>query len=168
MKTLYLIRHAKSSWKNPELPDFERPLNKRGKKNAPEMGKRLLRQHVIPDCILTSPATRALVTARYLARELNFPHENIIQDRVIYAASKEQLISLIQRQSPLIQCLFLVGHNPELTETVNTLAGRSVTNNVVTAGIVSLGLHSNSWEDIILPGQIEVLDYNYPKKEPAG
>lgn len=168
MKTLHLIRHAKSSWKNPELPDFERPLNKRGRRNAPEMGKRLFRQRVIPDCIVTSPATRALVTARYIARELNFPHENLIQDPLIYAASKEQLIGLIQQQSPLIRCLFLVGHNPELTETVNALAGKTVTDNVVTAGIVSLGLSSDSWEDIAQPGLVEVLGYDYPKKEPSG
>ena len=77
MKTIYLVRHAKSSWKYPNLDDFERPLNKRGRKNAPFMGTILKKLKVAPDLILSSPANRASMTARVIADKISYPLENI-------------------------------------------------------------------------------------------
>ncbi len=78
MKTLYLVRHAKSSWSNPALSDFDRGLNKRGKRNAPVMGKRMVVDGVKPDLIVSSPAKRALKTARIIAKEIGYPRKNIV------------------------------------------------------------------------------------------
>ena len=75
MKRLYLIRHAKSSWKDSSLDDFERPLNKRGRRDAPFMGKRLYRHHVRPDLVISSPAKRAISTSQLIAKEIDFPQE---------------------------------------------------------------------------------------------
>ncbi|MDZ7649748.1 MAG: histidine phosphatase family protein [Cytophagales bacterium] len=89
MKTLYIIRHAKSCWDNLDLSDFERPLNDRGKKDAPRMGKRLKERRVTPDVMLSSPATRALVTCQEIAKVLGFPEEKIKTDKRLYHASED-------------------------------------------------------------------------------
>ena len=80
MKTLYLVRHAKSSWKFPELRDFDRPLNGRGKRNAPDMGKRLKVMGILPDLLIASPANRALTTARKIAENIGYPVEDILEN----------------------------------------------------------------------------------------
>ena len=92
MKTLYLVRHAKSSWKYPNLDDFERPLNKRGRKNAPFMGKVLKELKVSPDLIISSPANRAAMTARIIAGKINYPLENILYSETIYEFGESALI----------------------------------------------------------------------------
>ncbi|MCC6685100.1 MAG: histidine phosphatase family protein, partial [Bacteroidia bacterium] len=81
MKQLVLVRHAKSDWANPELKDFDRPLNERGKQNAPEMGKRLASKKWPVDLIVSSPAKRALKTARLLAKEIHYATDDIDQNR---------------------------------------------------------------------------------------
>ena len=96
MKTLYLVRHAKSSWNFPELRDFDRPLNKRGKKNAPEMGKRLRAKGILPDLLLTSPANRALTTAREIAEKIGYPIKDILEDDHIYHSSETILLQIIK------------------------------------------------------------------------
>jgi phosphohistidine phosphatase len=96
MKTLYIIRHAKSSWDNPDLSDFERPLNDRGEKDAPRMGKRLKERRVTPDMMLSSPATRALVTCQQIAKVLGFSEDKIKTDRRLYHASDDQILKVIQ------------------------------------------------------------------------
>ena len=82
MKTLILVRHAKSSWKDPTLPDLKRPLNKRGKKNAPEMGKRMQKRGLVPDLFISSPAKRAMVTAKTLAEEVGYKISKIEMEDV--------------------------------------------------------------------------------------
>ncbi len=85
MKTLLLIRHAKSSWNDPEMDDFDRPLNKRGKLNAPEMATRLLSRGVVPELIISSPAKRACSTARIMAKEWKYPKEAILLEEELYS-----------------------------------------------------------------------------------
>ena len=82
MKTLYVIRHAKSSWDDPTLSDFDRPLNNRGKKDAPTMGKRLAQRQVVPDLLLSSPAERALTTCKIIAEEIHYPAGKIKTDKI--------------------------------------------------------------------------------------
>lgn len=161
MKTLYLVRHAKSSWKFPELADFDRPLNRRGKRNAPEIGKRLRRAGVCPQLILSSPAQRTRKTARALAKAMNYSSDIRYED-VLYDASPEELISTVQSVPDAVTTLLLVGHNPELTELVNQLTSHAI-DNVVTAGVVSITFSVDRWSEVI-PGAGQFKEYDYPKR----
>ena len=96
MKKLVLIRHAKSSWKNPGLRDFDRPLNKRGKADAPEMGRRLALRSLMPDRLLSSPAKRAIRTAEIIAGAIGFPAGRISRMDRLYGAGVAELIGILQ------------------------------------------------------------------------
>src|SRR6478609_11479704 len=96
MKKLYLIRHAKSSWDNIEMDDFDRPLNDRGEKDAPHMAKLLKHRDVVPDRMITSPANRALSTCRAFAKVFNFDKKKIISDKKLYHASAETILKVLE------------------------------------------------------------------------
>jgi phosphohistidine phosphatase len=113
MKTLLLIRHAKSSWNDASLPDRDRPLASRGERDAATMSERLLQRHVDPDLITCSPAVRALATARIIASGLDYKRERIAVDDRLYAASMDALIEVIEELDDALDCAMLVGHNPE-------------------------------------------------------
>lgn len=147
MKTLFLIRHAKSSWKNAGLTDFERPLNSRGKKDAPFMGKVLKKRNVTPDLIFVSPAKRAFKTAKLIAKEIEYPQSKIIVDKAIYEGSVYQILELIQRIDDSNNIVFLIGHNPDFTSLANYLSNYSVTN-IPTCGIFCIDFEINSWQQI--------------------
>jgi phosphohistidine phosphatase len=161
MKTLILIRHAKSSWKRPELPDRLRPLNKRGRRDAPVMGERLAKREVKPDAIISSPATRALTTAETIAREIGYPEEDIRLDERLYGASAFEMIEIIQEIDDALDCVMLFGHNPGLTDLANDL-GCEV-DNVVTCGVIALEFDVDSWAHIDGVDPVYV-DFDYPKK----
>ena len=112
MKSLYLVRHAKSSWKNPNLDDFERPLNKRGRKNAPFMGKVLKKLKVAPDLVISSPANRAATTARIIAAAINYPLKNIRYSEAIYEFGENALIHVVKQIDDTVNKAMVVGHNP--------------------------------------------------------
>jgi phosphohistidine phosphatase SixA len=97
MKTLFLIRHAKSSWENSTLPDKDRPLNDRGKWEAPKMGKRLAKRAVKPELIVSSPAVRALATAKIIARKLDYELKEIVVDDRLYPGDADKLLTVIHR-----------------------------------------------------------------------
>jgi phosphohistidine phosphatase len=97
MKTLFLIRHAKSSWESTALPDKDRPLNDRGKRDAPKMGKRLAKRDVKPDLILSSPARRALTTAEIIAKKLNYKRRDIVVDDRLYAGAVRDLLNVVHK-----------------------------------------------------------------------
>jgi len=97
MKTLFLIRHAKSSWEYTALPDKDRPLNDRGKRDAPKMGKRLAKRDVKPDLILSSPARRALTTAEFIAKKLNYKRKDIVVDDRLYAGAVHDLLNVVHK-----------------------------------------------------------------------
>lgn len=109
---LLLMRHAKSDWSADGLPDFERPLNKRGRKTAPAVGKWLRQKRLKPDVFVSSPALRARETALLVADELGFPVEAIVFDEAMYDAALGDLLSVIARWREGAQVLLLVGHNP--------------------------------------------------------
>src|SRR6187551_1070919 len=132
MKTLYLIRHAKSSWDDPDLGDFERPLNQRGKKDAPRMAKRLKEKHVTPDIIISSPATRAYDTCKEFAKVLGYREDKIKADKGLYHADEDQLLKVIRdlkdRERDDEEIVLLFGHNPGLTEFANALLNENIFN----------------------------------------
>ena len=111
-KRITLLRHAKSSWKDASLADRDRPLNRRGNKTAPDMGKRLAELGVRPSLLLTSPAKRARETARLIARELNYPLEFIQSESDLYLATPETILQIVARQDNGFNDVMLFGHNP--------------------------------------------------------
>ena len=167
MKPLYLIRHAKSSWDDPELSDFDRPLNKRGQKDAPRMGKRLKEKRVTPDRMITSPAVRALATCKEIARVLGFAEEKIITDRRLYHADEDQILKVIKelKDSPRDseEIVMLFGHNPGLTEFANSLLNETI-DNIPTTGVVAATLNIDHWKDALFGcGTMDFFDF--PKKD---
>jgi len=121
MKTLFLVRHAKSSWDDTALPDKDRPLNDRGKRDAAKMGERLAKIDVKPDLILSSPARRALTTAEIVAKKLDYKLKNILVDDRLYAVDADDLLDVIRKLGDKSKRVMLFGHNPELTELANRL-----------------------------------------------
>lgn len=164
MKRLYLVRHAKSSWEDPFQDDVDRPLNKRGRRNALKMGKKLKEQQIIPEQMLSSPAERALSTCVILAEKIGYPLHQIETDRRLYHASEEQLIAVVRQLSDSVNTVMIFGHNPGLTDAVNMLSDRLVTDNLPTCAIAGFMLHVKSWKDLAWgKGKVEFFDY--PKKE---
>ena len=163
LKHLILVRHAKSSWKHPELADRDRQLNKRGTRDAPDMGSRLAQSGYRPDLILSSPANRALTTAQAIALAVGFDPDDIIVDERIYGAGVAGLIQLLQATDDGIQRAMLFGHNPELTAMVNRLA-RVTLVNLPTCGMAKLRFELDSWA--ILGSEFAVeADIDDPKRE---
>ncbi len=161
MKTLYLVRHAKSSWKHTELSDFERPLNKRGKNNAPFMGKLLSDKGVNPELVISSPAKRASVTAKIIASEINYPEEKIVIDENIYEATGRNLLEIISGTEEKYNSVMLFGHNPGLTVLQNNLSDHFI-DNIPTCGVVALEFKT-FWEEIEL-NSAGFIFFEYPKK----
>lgn len=116
MKTLYLLRHAKSSWDDRSLSDRERPLEARGERDAARMGKRWAHLHRKPELIVSSPAVRALATARLVAAELGCRISKVAVDERLHAATMEGLITVIEALDDRLERVMLVGHNPGLVE----------------------------------------------------
>ncbi len=114
MKTLLLMRHAKSSWEHPTMDDHDRPLNDRGLRDAGTMGRRLTQRGVAPDVILSSTAVRAMVTAELVADELGYPGDRIIADERLYAASAEDVLRVVGELDGEHTSAIVVGHNPEI------------------------------------------------------
>jgi len=160
MKTLYLARHAKSSWKNPEFSDIERPLNKRGKRDAPLMGNKLKERGIIPGLIVTSPAKRARVTAKNIALEIGFPEKEILINENIYEASSTELINIIHGFDDKYNSIMMFGHNPGFTMLNNYLTDHYI-DNVPTCGVVGIQFNS-SWK-IVQSGSGKSLFFIYPK-----
>lgn len=163
MKTLTLVRHAKSSWKDRGLTDRERPLNKRGKRDAPVMGRRAVKADIRPSLIISSPAVRAWATAKAFAKELGYPIEFLQREDGLYLASLDNLLDAVATQDPGFNNLMLFAHNPGLTDFANYLVP-GLTNNLPTAGIVSVNLECDDWMLYDRPKTALVV-YDYPKKQ---
>jgi len=162
MKTLTLVRHGKSSWKDRGLSDRERPLNKRGERDAPLMAKRIVEAGVRPSLIISSPAIRAWTTAKVFARELAYPIEFLQREDGLYLASLDNLLDAVATQDPGFNNLMVFGHNPGLTDFANYLVP-GLTNNLPTTGIVSVNLTCDDWMLYDRP-TTELIVYDYPKK----
>lgn len=166
MKKLFLIRHAKSSWSNPHLADIDRPLNKRGKRDAPFMAGRLLAMGIEPDLIYTSPAKRARKTAKHIARGVGYPVEKIVRKGDIYTSGINNLLGVIRGAPGEVETLFVVGHNYVLTDLAEFLTAEVLVN-VPTAGIVAMSFSCDLWQDVS-GGQGELDFFDYPKKHRQG
>lgn len=160
-KQLVICRHAKSSWDDASLSDVERPLNKRGRRDAPEMGRWLAERGLLPDLILASHATRAWTTAEAYADRLGYPPDRIQVDPGLYTATAASLLALVRALEPRLGRILLVGHNPECTAFANLLGNLDL-DNLPTGGIVALEFHTRSWQEI-LPGQGQLLFVDFPK-----
>ncbi len=163
-KRITLLRHAKSSWKDASLADRDRPLNRRGNKSAPDMGKRLAELGVRPSLLLTSPAKRARETARLIARELNYPLEFIQSESELYLATPETILQVVARQDNGFNDVMLFGHNPGITELANRLGDRNI-DNVPTCGMVGIELDVTEWTEIVTADGRTVF-FDYPKSRP--
>jgi phosphohistidine phosphatase len=165
MKTVYVIRHAKSSWDDFNLSDFERPLNERGKRDAPRMGVRLKVKGILPNVIIASPAKRAFSTAKRLAKVIGFPKDKIKTDRELYHAGEETILSVIRSIKNKHATAFIVGHNPGLTDFVNTLRNDDMDiENIPTCGIVGLEIDIEDWNQLQW-GTARVTWFDYPKSK---
>jgi len=161
MKTLFLIRHAKSGWDDAALSDRERPLADRGRRDAPKMGRRLAERNVKPDLIMSSPAMRALATAELIARTLDYKLKDIVVNDRLYAGQADDLLDVIRELGNKLERVMLVGHNPELTELAHQLS--SDITHMPTCAIAEFTFDAKSWSDIgnAKPAQVAL---DYPKK----
>ncbi len=146
MKNLFLVRHAKSSWDDPALPDKDRPLAARGKRNAPKMGRRLAKRGVKPDLLLSSPAQRALATAQIFATELGCNTKDIVLSGELYAAAADELLALIRAFDDDLQEVMLFGHNPELLELAQGLSSKI--DRMPTCAVAEFRFDVTSWSDV--------------------
>jgi phosphohistidine phosphatase len=162
MKTLTLVRHAKSSWKDGGLSDRDRPLNKRGERDAPRMGRFVAEAGIRPSQIISSPAVRAWTTARIFARELGYPVEFLQREDGLYLASLDNLLDVVATQDAGFGSLMLFAHNPGLTDFANYLVP-GLTSNLPTSGTVTVNLDTDDWMLYDRP-QTELVLYDYPKK----
>ncbi len=144
MKTLLILRHAKSSWDNPQLSDYDRPLNKRGKRDAPRMGKHLDEQGLIPDRILTSSAKRARKTATKVAKACGYNKKIKRLDR-FYLAPPGVYIEKLQALSNKHERVMVVGHNPTMEHLVRHLTGQI--ERMPTAALAHIELSIQNWEE---------------------
>lgn len=162
MKTLYIVRHAKSDWDDPSADDFHRTLNKRGKRDAPYMGGILEKNYTHPQLILSSTAIRALTTATILAKELGYAEKKIQKEDALYLADVRTLLRYINAIDDTAECAMLVAHNPGVTDAVNYLADANLLN-MPTCGIACLQFPFDSWE--MVSGSTATLSaFEYPKK----
>ena len=146
MKTLLLLRHAKSSWKDPDLSDHDRSLNKRGQNDAPRMGKLLKDEELIPDLIMSSTAARANKTAELVAKECKYKGE-IVLNHSLYGAEPADYLKILEGLSDTYKVVLLVGHSPSVEETVEVLTGSS---DVImpTCSLAHIRLPIQNWDEL--------------------
>lgn len=164
MLRLYLVRHAKSSWGDLSLSDFDRPLNARGLADAPDMGKRLAHQGILPDLLLSSPAIRAITTCRKMAAAVGYSEDKIRMLKKLYHADPDQLLGVLRESEPA-KSVMVFGHNPGLTEFANRLLGTDI-DNIPTCGVVAAELNPREWQEISWScGRL--LFFDFPKNPPS-
>ena len=161
MKTLFLVRHAKSSRDDPSLPDRDRPLDDRGRRDAPKMGKRLAKRDVKPDLLLSSPALRAVTTAQLIAEEIGLESKDIAVDDRLYASSPDDLLAVIRALDNKLDRVMLFGHNPEFSDLAHRLSSEIV--DMPTSAVAEYDFDTKAWSDV---GEIEPVKatLDYPKK----
>jgi phosphohistidine phosphatase len=161
MKTLLALRHAKSSWDDAALDDHERPLNKRGRRDAPRMGE-LVREHgLIPDVVISSDAVRARLTAEAVVEAARYAGA-ILLDRRLYLAGPADILSLLRTVGEKAETVMIVGHNPGLEELVAQLTGDW--QNLPTAALAQIVLPIDRWRDLNLSSRGTLVGHWGPKE----
>lgn len=162
-RSLFMIRHAKSSWKNPLQSDYERPLNDRGETDAPMMGERLKKLNIKPDLIISSTAKRAAQTAKKIAAVVGYDADDIKWYDKLYHCIPAVFEEVLYGVDDDIQTVFIVAHNPGITQFVNELSPAFETDNMPTCGIVGAEFELKTWNEF---SRVEkkVILFEYPKK----
>jgi phosphohistidine phosphatase len=162
MRKLFLVRHAKSSWDNPGLSDIDRPLNGRGKENAPKMGELLKQREGSVDLIISSPAKRARSTAKRIAKQLDYKPKNIEINELLYLADTDDFFEVIKKTPDEAKNLMLFSHNFGITYFANFISGENI-DNIPTCGVVRIDFEMDSWKDI-KKQKGKLVYFEYPKK----
>jgi phosphohistidine phosphatase len=163
MKTLVLVRHAKSSWAEPLQADYDRPLNDRGEKDAPRMGERLKKLSVVPDLIVSSTAKRAAETAKLVAKGVGYDPKNIQWVERLYHAGPGTMENVVAGLDDSVQTVFLISHNNGITHYANSFSPGFATDNMPTCACVGCRADIASWADFPTAEKTVFL-YEYPKK----
>jgi phosphohistidine phosphatase len=161
MKTLFIIRHAKSSWDTATLGDFDRPLNERGKKDAPVMAKRLFDNKVNPELFVASPAKRAKKTAELFIKEFGKGENEIVFISELYHASADLFYDIISKFNDQYHSIAIFSHNPGITDFVNSLTTVRI-DNMPTCGIFAVTSVINTWNEFAA-AEKEFWFFDYPK-----
>jgi phosphohistidine phosphatase len=161
MKTLLLLRHAKSSWKHPELADHDRPLNKRGKRTAPVIGALLQEEDLVPDLMICSSAVRAHTTALLVAKACTYKGE-IEKTRKLYLADPQAYVDVLRQVPEKHGRVLLVGHNPGLEELIERLTGEAMA--MPTAALACVELSLSRWRDFDLKTECKLVNVWRPKE----
>ena len=161
MKTLILVRHAKSDWGDPSLDDFDRPLNDRGKRDAPDMAERLLNKKIGIDAFISSPAKRAKKTASIFASAYKVDKDDIIFRDELYGAGENIFTDVVTNADNKFDTIAVFSHNPGITDYANTLSTTSI-DNIPTCGVFAVKADCDSWKDFA-NAKKELLFFDYPK-----
>ena len=162
MKTVYLVRHAKSSWDYNSLRDIERPLNDRGIRDAPFMAKMLKKKGVEPDALISSPAVRALMTATYFKIGMGIEGADVIIKDEIYESMSSTIVQLIQRLPEDLDTVMLFGHNPTFTSVANIFNDNYI-GNMPTCSIARIDGDVANWMEF-KEGNAKLTEFHYPKE----
>lgn len=162
MKSLYIIRHAKSSWDSGAKSDFDRPLNKRGQRDAPLMGSVLKERGVLPDLILSSSAKRAKKTALIIAQKIGYKEDDAIFDEDLYLASANEILEMIQNVDSHVETLFVIAHNPGMTDFINYFCKERISN-LPTTGVFFMEFDILDWKSL-KANSAQNCFFDYPKK----
>jgi len=160
-KLLLILRHAKSSWEFEELSDHDRPLNNRGRRDAPLMGRKLLKEQLVPQIIISSSAVRAHSTAKKVAKACGYEDEILI-DPALYGSGYSDYLNVLTNQEDEHDIIMLVGHNPISEQLVEVLTGEIVT--MPTCSIACIRLPIRSWRQIVVKTKGELLNLWRPKE----
>lgn len=163
MLRLTLIRHAKTEPGRSGQEDWDRVLEPRGKRDAPEMGRRLKARDLKPDRMLSSPAARAIATATIIARELGVAASKIQQEERLYLASPKEILAVVREHGLRARHLMLVGHNPGLTEFADRVSGERDVDNLPTCAVYTLEFELESWSELGWGSGVNA-ELDYPKR----
>ena len=161
MKRVIIVRHAKSSWDDASLPDFERPLNERGKHDAPVMARRLKEKKVEIDAFITSPAKRAQKTASLFAKEFGQSKDDLILVDALYHAGPEEFYQAVEKAPAKAKTIAIFSHNPGITDFVNTLTETRV-DDMPTCAVYAVKAPIKEWDEF-RQARREFWFFDYPK-----
>lgn len=161
MKTLILIRHAKSDWDDQTISDFERPLNEKGLADAPMMADFVISKGIRPDILISSPAKRALMTCRIFAKKMSLSAGKIITEKEIYSGSVRDLLKIVNKIDDKNNTALLFGHNPDISYLANMLTGEFI-DSMPTCSVVAIEFNVETWEmaDAV---NGKMIFFHYPK-----
>jgi phosphohistidine phosphatase len=148
VKRLTLMRHGDAQWKDPEVADFARPINRRGTAEAEAMARRLAELTLVPDLLIASPARRTQQTAEIVARELTLGPRNIRYEEALYLAAARDILKLVQSIGPRVPHLMIIGHNPGISELAHLFAPGGEIGGLATAAVCTITLDTDNWSDV--------------------